>query len=201
MAEVWERKVLPGEASGLLACEIFWARGVWDSLELNLSHATCAFADFPWPPSTRVFPAAWELREYLLAYARRFDLERHIRFRTEVTASASAGGWRLSCRDDGGDCADALHGTTATGDAHFDWLIVACGIFSTPRLPDVPGVDLLSRACVWFGVHERATTTLDIRWVTCLLSRGTRDISRHLHFFSVFHQPWHPGSRLLQLRR
>ena len=79
--------------------------------------------------SRRFAPQA-EIHQYLRDVARDFDVLRHIRFGTEVTAAAfdeDAGVWRL---------------TLAGGDEHeADVLIAATGQLSRPSTPAIPGLD------------------------------------------------------------
>lgn len=51
---------------------------------LNTSKELTGFSDFPPPKAAANFMRNTEVYDYLEAYARHFDLEKHIRFCTEV---------------------------------------------------------------------------------------------------------------------
>lgn len=51
---------------------------------LNTSKELTGFSDFPPPKSASLFMRNVEVLEYLESYARHFDLNKHIRFRTEI---------------------------------------------------------------------------------------------------------------------
>jgi len=83
-----------------------------------------------WDP----FPTAPQIYSYLLAYAKNYDLIKHIRFNTEVTGVQAAGdgpenGWIVNVK--------AADGKTST--EKFDFLMVCTGTFSSPNIPDIPG--------------------------------------------------------------
>ena len=77
-----------------------------------------------------VFAAQPEIARYLAHVVDRFDLRRHMRFDTRVTAAVydeRRGGWLI----------DTERGERVA--AHF--LIAAPGTLSTPQMPDYPGID------------------------------------------------------------
>jgi cyclohexanone monooxygenase len=79
---------------------------------------------------TERFAPQPEILDYIRHVADRFDLRRHVRFGTRVTAAAfdeTRGTWTI--RTDGGD----------TDTARF--VIMASGGLSVTRLPDIPGLD------------------------------------------------------------
>src|SRR4051812_5339891 len=47
---------------------------MWESLLSNVSHHTCSFSDFPWPPDTRGFPSRADVVAYLTRYMDAFCL-------------------------------------------------------------------------------------------------------------------------------
>ncbi|GAA0592886.1 flavin-containing monooxygenase [Actinomadura welshii] len=79
---------------------------------------------------TEKYPAQEELLRYIDHVADRFGLRPHIRLRTRVTGAAfdeEAGRWDV--RTDRGDRVSA------------QYLVMATGCLSAPRLPDLPGLD------------------------------------------------------------
>jgi dimethylaniline monooxygenase (N-oxide forming) len=102
---------------------------VWPALTTNISRYTCVFSDHAWPSNTPDFPAAPAVAEYLLSYARRFDVIRLIKTRCEVTSLAADGaGWRVGWTH-GGQRFSRL----------FDAAIVASGYFAQPIVPALDG--------------------------------------------------------------
>jgi dimethylaniline monooxygenase (N-oxide forming) len=63
--------------------------GAYRSLTINTSHRESSFSEFAYPPGTADYPSHVQVAEYLSAYARRFDLERFVRFRSEVLSIKS----------------------------------------------------------------------------------------------------------------
>ncbi|HET7015521.1 MAG TPA: FAD-dependent oxidoreductase [Streptosporangiaceae bacterium] len=102
---------------------------VWPALTTNISRYTCVFSDHAWPPDTPEFPAAPAVAQYLLSYARRFDLTALIKAWCEVTSLAADGaGWKV--------------GWTHRGQRfsrQFDAAIVASGYFAQPIVPALDG--------------------------------------------------------------
>ncbi|KAH0467080.1 hypothetical protein IEQ34_004318 [Dendrobium chrysotoxum] len=62
--------------------------GVWasplGSIRLQSPFELYQFTDFPWPESVTGVPNHKQVMEYLEAYARRFDVIRHVRFGEKV---------------------------------------------------------------------------------------------------------------------
>jgi dimethylaniline monooxygenase (N-oxide forming) len=92
------------------------------SLHLNSEARVTAYQDFPFPQGTPLFPDHVQVRQYLEAYAQRFDLVRHIRFRARVLdVRAQAAGWRLRIE--------------GAPDEDFDAVVVASGHQGVPMHP------------------------------------------------------------------
>ncbi len=106
--------------------------GVWSEtrrypgLVTQNNKGTYAFSDHPMPESYPEWPSGKQVQAYLESYVARFDLSSKLRLGTEVTSAvpADTGGWNLR---------------TAAESAHYDHLVVANGIFSTPFVPQYPG--------------------------------------------------------------
>jgi 4-hydroxyacetophenone monooxygenase len=89
------------------------------------------FENHAWPGS---FASQPEILAYLEAIARKYDLMDAIRTRTEVVAAAwdeSALEWVVTLR--GPDGAETISRTW--------FLLSASGLFSTPKIPDIPGAE------------------------------------------------------------
>ncbi|HNG90794.1 MAG TPA: NAD(P)-binding domain-containing protein, partial [Saprospiraceae bacterium] len=82
-----------------------------------------AFSDYPMPAEYPDYPSHQQVLAYFQAYAKKFDLERHIRYNTEIRSAVPLpdGRWQLTLADE----------TVET----FDALLVANGHHSVPRHP------------------------------------------------------------------
>ena len=86
-----------------------------------------AFSSFWFEPSTPLFPPANTVLEYLQRYADHFSLTKYIRFNERVEeASWSGQSWNVR-----------LEGGTIQ---QFDRVVVANGHYSSPRYPEIPGL-------------------------------------------------------------
>jgi dimethylaniline monooxygenase (N-oxide forming) len=98
----------------------------YKTLHINTARDLTAFKDFPFDPNVQPFPDHRDMATYLEAYARRFDIVRHILFKTRVVAlktapDASPGAPRWLIETDTGRKDD------------FDCVIVATGHLSKPE--------------------------------------------------------------------
>ncbi|KAF7799806.1 hypothetical protein EIP86_011048 [Pleurotus ostreatoroseus] len=110
---------------------------LYDSLTTNTATPLMAYPDFPFPPSTPLFPSAPVVLEYLRSYAAHFDLNKHIRLRTTVRSvdwDAGLSKWRVrwNATDAGPDA--------STERGLFDLIAVANGHYTHPHFPDTPGL-------------------------------------------------------------
>ncbi|MDT9592289.1 NAD(P)/FAD-dependent oxidoreductase [Nocardioides zeae] len=81
---------------------------------------------------TEKYPSQPEIHAYLRHVAERHDLRRDIRFRTTVTGARfdeAAGRWRVSTEGETG------------GELEARFLVTAVGCLSTPKQPEVPGLE------------------------------------------------------------
>jgi cation diffusion facilitator CzcD-associated flavoprotein CzcO len=79
-----------------------------------------------------------ETERYLNHVVDRFDLRRHVRFGTRVTAAAfdePSATWTVTTGDGGGDGASGR----AAGTVRARYLVAATGVLSVPYFPDLPG--------------------------------------------------------------
>ena len=113
-----------GEVGGL------WVYGngrstAYASLSINTSRQRMQYADFPMPADYPDYPGHALIADYFRAYARHFDLARHVHFHTRVehVERAVDGSYRVTAG-----------GTTATYDA----VIVANGHHREPYFPKPP---------------------------------------------------------------
>ncbi|RNA32628.1 Flavin containing monooxygenase [Brachionus plicatilis] len=111
-----------------------WSRGngthIWEGLFSNISKYTMMFHDHPWPKSIPIFPEAKEVQEYLISYAKKFDLQKHIHFnvRVDKVKQLSDKKWELNILDLKKNSRQTLI---------FDFLVVASGLHSKPRIPNI----------------------------------------------------------------
>ena len=130
-----EHEIEPVVLEGAANIGGMWAgedRGAWSSdMRTNLSHYSCAFSDFPWPPGSETFPVRSEIIKYLTAYAAEFNLIKFIHFGMRVMSVRAVGphGWRLDMTYRGRQESEV-----------FDDVIVATGFLSAPYTPEFEGL-------------------------------------------------------------
>ncbi|MFC8827004.1 flavin-containing monooxygenase [Streptomyces sp. NPDC057137] len=154
--------------------------GVWSEtrrypgLSTQSPKTQYALSDFPMPKELPEWPSGAQVQGYLAAYARHFELEAHLRLRTEVTrVRAAGGGWTVDVR--GADVpdtdvrdtdvrdadvpdVDVRGGAGAPATERFDRLVVANGVFCEPAVPAYPGLDEFTaaggRLCAGNAFHD-----------------------------------------------
>ena len=94
----------------------------YKSLHLNSEARVTAYRDFPFPPEAPLYPGHAEVRQYLEAYAIKFDLRPKIRFNSKVESVAPKDGRWIVRLDDGKS-------------ESFDAVVVASGHQGTPTHP------------------------------------------------------------------
>lgn len=104
---------------------------VWDSMHTNLSHFSCMFTDLPWEELADDFPLQNKMYAYLHKYADKFSLKSYIQFNSHVIDIKEANGkWEVTWEEEIGRKA-----------FHFDYVIVATGVFSSEFIPPIPNLE------------------------------------------------------------
>ncbi|EJC99304.1 FAD/NAD-binding domain-containing protein [Fomitiporia mediterranea MF3/22] len=105
---------------------------MYDSIITNLPHPIMCYPSFWFPPSTPLFPKAEIVEDYLRAYAKEFDLMRHVHLKCIVVSARWSGTrWIVGVR-------------TASGSKHeseYDKLVIANGHYRVPYFPSIPGLN------------------------------------------------------------
>jgi thioredoxin reductase len=107
---------------------------VYECTHIISSRRLSGFDDFPMPVDYPDFPSHRQLLSYFQGYARKFDLDAHIRLRRRVTEvkRGSDGRWTVRIADG--------NGTTSADEIEvFDYLLVCAGHHRDPFVPDYPG--------------------------------------------------------------
>jgi len=131
-------KVLAGDGFDVVVFEkaptlggVWAACRTYPGLRTNNPRDTYTFSDHPFPPDVADFPSAAEMRAYLQSYAERFGLLPRVRVGTEVAKVAQDGDrWKVTVRTAGSE-----------NILDFDFVVVCNGVFSTPRIPAVEGME------------------------------------------------------------
>ena len=100
---------------------------VYETAHIISSKSMSQYHDFPMPDDYPDYPGHRQLKEYFQSYARHFGVEPYIQFHTGVAHAGKQPDetWHLTL-DDGRI-------------EHFDYLIVANGHHTDPRMPNYPG--------------------------------------------------------------
>ncbi|XP_071083368.1 uncharacterized protein [Haliotis cracherodii] len=115
---------------------------MYKNLRTNLPKEIMAFPDFPFDSSLPSFIHHTDVAEYLRRYAQHFDLYKFIKFKTLVEHvspvcqpnNTSAIKWNVTY-----SAADNRNEQTTE---EFESVIVCNGHYSTPLIPDTPGLDV-----------------------------------------------------------
>jgi len=106
--------------------------GVYDNAVLTISNYLMAFSDMP-PTGHRFYWHHTEYKEYLQQYATRFDLLRHISFRTTVlSVTGVPGKWHVVVQDAAGAAVDK---------GFYDAVAVCSGAHQAINQPQLPGLE------------------------------------------------------------
>ncbi|KAL6649022.1 hypothetical protein ACP70R_013246 [Stipagrostis hirtigluma subsp. patula] len=161
------------------------AGSLYASIRTNLPREVMGFLDFPCaagPGSVdpRRYPGHQEVLRYVDDFARRFDLHRLVRLRTEVITvrrhhdvqDQATSSWTVKWRKVGDDQDEE--------EEVFDAVVVCNGHYTEPRVADIPGVD------AWPGkqMHSRSYRVPDPFLDQVVVIIGAKnsggDISREL---------------------
>jgi cation diffusion facilitator CzcD-associated flavoprotein CzcO len=104
-----------------------WRENTYPGAGCDIPSPLYSFSYEPHTTWPRRFSLQSDIHEYMKNTAKKYGIDAHIRFGTEVTAAEFTGGrWHVS---------------TATGETlQFDVLISAVGQLSRPAMPDIPGM-------------------------------------------------------------
>ncbi|MET0132307.1 MAG: NAD(P)/FAD-dependent oxidoreductase, partial [Kibdelosporangium sp.] len=106
-----------------------WRENTYPGAACDVPSPLYSFSYEPHSTWPRRYSMQADIHEYLKNTARKYGIDSHIRFGTEVTAAdfdERTGRWRV--------------GTAAGATLEFDVLISAVGQLSRPALPDIPGM-------------------------------------------------------------
>ncbi|AJU22772.1 Fmo1p [Saccharomyces cerevisiae YJM1242] len=111
-------------------------RVMYDHLETNISKKLMQFSGFPFEENVPLYPSRRNIWEYLKAYYKTFIANKDaisIHFSTEVTYLKKKNSqWEITSKDE-----------LRTTKSDFDFVIVASGHYSVPKLPtNIAGLDL-----------------------------------------------------------
>lgn len=99
----------------------------WNSMRTNLSRYSCVFSDFPHSLNASLFPSKQEMHDYLVNYAKHFNLQHCIQYNTTVTHMARIDDkWQITYGTEG-----------KTHHEDFEHVILANGMFSIPNMPQL----------------------------------------------------------------
>lgn len=103
---------------------------VYETTHIISSKRWSQFDDYPMPDDYSDYPSRAQLLSYFQGYVKYFDIEKYIRFNTEVIKVTRAldNKWRVEYEDELG-----------VSEAYFDYLLVANGHHWDPNLPEYPG--------------------------------------------------------------
>ncbi len=106
--------------------------GVWPGMFTNTSRVMTRFSDLEWSRATKMFPRNDEVLAYLASYAQKFGISEHIRLEHAVSRIESAvRGWAVSFNTPDGGAETEI----------FSYVIVASGRYTSPRMPDLRGLE------------------------------------------------------------
>lgn len=130
---------------------------LYDSLRTNLPRECMGFLDYPFSSRRaraggdhRRFPGHREVLCYLQDFAREFNLDGLVRFRTEVALVErdNDGRWQVNSRRSG-----VAGGDGSDENEFFDGVVVCNGHYTEPRIAEIPGTLFCSPFRVLDALH------------------------------------------------
>ncbi len=142
----------------------------FDNLILTISIRLMSYSDFMVGPD-RVFYTHKQYREYLGAYAERFDLRRHITFgaRVESVRKDGAGQWHVTA---------VVGGERRT--ASFEAVAVCSGPFQSPDRTSVPDLDRFAGEVVHSAAYRNNARFAGKRVMIVGLAESGADLAREV---------------------
>ena len=137
-----------------------WRDNTYPGLSCDVPSRYYSYSFAPNPHWTRVFSPGPEIRAYLRKVAADLDLERHIRFNTEVDEAEWTAEGRWLVRTKNGD------------EDTFDFLVSAAGILHHPRVPEIAGLEDFAGA-VFHSARWDHSVPLDGRRVAVIGNGST----------------------------
>jgi len=116
------------------------------------SKETYCYSDFPVPDKFPVFMPHKKLLEYLRMYAKKFDLEKHIRYNCEVMEVSqglnfsSTGSWNVTVKN---------HETDKTTTESFDGVLICHGHHQQRHIPQIQGQDVFKGTQIHSNEYRR----------------------------------------------
>lgn len=154
-----------------------WRENTYPGVACDVPSHLYSYSFAPNPEWSHVFSPGGEIRGYLESVARRYDVEKRIRYGAEVTRMEFSGGrWRIETADGKSDVAD--------------FVIAATGVLHHPSYPDIAGLDAFEGA-VFHSARWDHSVPLDARRVGIVGTGSTAvqitsavvDRVRELHLF------------------
>ena len=111
-----------------------WRDNTYPGLSCDVPSHVYAYSFELKPDWTHRFSPGAEIQGYFEGVAKKYDLDRHFRFDSEIERAEYRGGrWHLSIK---GGAADSV-----------DFVIAATGVLHHPATPDIPGLGDFKGAC------------------------------------------------------
>ena len=156
---------------------------VYKNLITNIPKPMMPFSGFPYPDDLPSFFRHEHVRQYLEDFTEHFGLRRFIRFNSKVTQvfpNTKSDGeveWIISI-DDTSDEDESKRASFPT--ERFDAVIVAVGMFSVPRIPEIQGMDLFQGTVIHSHDYRTPDEYKGKRVVVLGASISGQDISQEI---------------------
>ena len=178
-----------------------WAEGtaIWDGMHTNVSRYSVMFSDHTWPKGASIIPSSRDVLNYLMSYIRQFDLEKHIRYNSnvEIIKQLPNKKWQVTFTD-------TVSGERIT--EVFDYMICSTGLHCKAKVPHVKHMDKF-RGHIMHSTDYRANDERikGKRVIVVGNSYSGVEISSHMvghaaSVVNVFNRPYLVLSRLLKLK-